>query len=108
MAPGSRRAAGRDTLTTSVGAVLTCPHPSDRARAMDLELKDNVAVVTGASKGIGLAVVRMLAAEGAFVIGGALTADSLAESIACPRSRWIWSSPAAPSGWCARQLRSTG
>ena len=45
---------------------------------MDLELKDKVAVVTGASKGIGLAVVRLLAAEGAFVIGGALTVDSLA------------------------------
>jgi NAD(P)-dependent dehydrogenase (short-subunit alcohol dehydrogenase family) len=32
---------------------------------MDLELTDKVAVVTGASKGIGLAVTRELAAEGA-------------------------------------------
>lgn len=46
---------------------------------MDLELTDKVAVVTGASKGIGLAVVRLLAAEGAHVTGGALTVDSLAD-----------------------------
>jgi NAD(P)-dependent dehydrogenase (short-subunit alcohol dehydrogenase family) len=32
---------------------------------MDLELTDKVAVVRGASKGIGLAVVRELAADGA-------------------------------------------
>ena len=35
---------------------------------MDLELVDKVAVVTGASKGIGLAVTRALVAEGAKVV----------------------------------------
>jgi NAD(P)-dependent dehydrogenase (short-subunit alcohol dehydrogenase family) len=45
---------------------------------MDLELGGKVAVVTGASKGIGLAVVRTLAAEGALVVGGARTAGALA------------------------------
>jgi NAD(P)-dependent dehydrogenase (short-subunit alcohol dehydrogenase family) len=44
---------------------------------MDLELNDKVAVVTGASKGIGLAVVRALAAEGAHVVAGARTVDTL-------------------------------
>jgi NAD(P)-dependent dehydrogenase (short-subunit alcohol dehydrogenase family) len=44
---------------------------------MDLELDGKVAVVTGASKGIGLAVVRTLAGEGMKVVGGALTINSL-------------------------------
>jgi NAD(P)-dependent dehydrogenase (short-subunit alcohol dehydrogenase family) len=44
---------------------------------MDLELTDKVAVVTGASKGIGLAVVRELAAEGATVVAGARSVDAL-------------------------------
>jgi NAD(P)-dependent dehydrogenase (short-subunit alcohol dehydrogenase family) len=44
---------------------------------MDLELRDKVAVVTGASKGIGLAVARCLADEGAHVIAGARTIDGL-------------------------------
>lgn len=38
---------------------------------MDLNLVDKVAVVTGASKGIGLAVTRALVAEGARVVAGA-------------------------------------
>jgi NAD(P)-dependent dehydrogenase (short-subunit alcohol dehydrogenase family) len=44
---------------------------------MDLELNEKVAVVTGASKGIGLSVTRLLAAEGAYVIAGARSVDSL-------------------------------
>src|SRR5580658_6763350 len=44
---------------------------------MDLELTDKVAVVTGASKGIGLAVTRALIAEGARVVAGARSVDSL-------------------------------
>jgi NAD(P)-dependent dehydrogenase (short-subunit alcohol dehydrogenase family) len=44
---------------------------------MDLELGGKVAVVTGASKGIGLAVVRALVGEGALVVAGARTVDTL-------------------------------
>jgi NAD(P)-dependent dehydrogenase (short-subunit alcohol dehydrogenase family) len=44
---------------------------------MDLELKDKIAVVTGASKGIGLAVTRALVAEGARVVAGARSDEGL-------------------------------
>lgn len=51
---------------------------SDEARdTMDLELTDKVVVVTGASKGIGLAVTRAFVAEGARVVAGARSVESL-------------------------------
>jgi len=44
---------------------------------MDLALKGKIAVVTAASKGIGLAVTRMLVDEGAKVVAGARTVETL-------------------------------
>src|SRR6267154_2678553 len=44
---------------------------------MDLQLKDKIAVVTGASKGIGLAVTRALVDEGARVVAGARQTQTL-------------------------------
>lgn len=44
---------------------------------MDLALRGKVAVVTAASKGIGLAIARTLADEGARVVAGARSVDSL-------------------------------
>ncbi len=44
---------------------------------MDLGLADKVAVVTGANKGIGLAVTRALLAEGAYVVAGSRSTENL-------------------------------
>ena len=44
---------------------------------MDLQLTDKVAVVTGANKGIGLAITQALVAEGAWVVAGSLSTENL-------------------------------
>ena len=75
---------------------------------MDLQLTGKVAVVTGASKGIGLAITRALAREGAFVVAGARTVDALrgldrVTSLAVDRWR-----PKGPPGWSSERWKSTG
>jgi NAD(P)-dependent dehydrogenase (short-subunit alcohol dehydrogenase family) len=44
---------------------------------MDLQLTGKVAVVTGANKGIGLAITKALVAEGAYVVAGSLSTENL-------------------------------
>ena len=44
---------------------------------MDLELTGKIAVVTGAGKGIGLATTRALVAEGAHVVAGSRTIETM-------------------------------
>lgn len=48
---------------------------------MDTELAGKVVVVTGASRGIGLAIVRALAAEGAQVVAGVRSSNADLESL---------------------------
>lgn len=57
---------------------------------MDLRLNDTIAVVTGASRGIGLATARALLDEGARVVAVARTATAETEALAAaPRFRFL-------------------
>jgi NAD(P)-dependent dehydrogenase (short-subunit alcohol dehydrogenase family) len=58
---------------TGIGACLDRTYVA----SMDLQLTDKVAVVTGASKGIGLAVTQALTAEHATVVAGARRVEAL-------------------------------
>jgi len=49
---------------------------------MELALEGRTALVTGASKGIGLAITRALAAEGARVVAGSLTGSAELDELA--------------------------
>ena len=66
---------------------------------MDLGLKDRLAVVTGASKGIGLAVVDRLVAEGAqVVVGTRASSPELDALIATGQVRMLTVDLADPAG----------
>ena len=69
---------------------------------MDLRLDGRTAVVTGASRGIGLAVTRGLAAEGVHVTAGARKSSAeLDEPWLLNWGSWISQFPAEP-GSCSQ------
>lgn len=73
---------------------------------MNLQLENKTALVTGSTKGIGFAIARLLAAEGANVIVNGRSADSAraaAEKIG-PRARGVAADVSSAAG-CAELLR---
>ena len=73
---------------------------------MDLQLADKVFIVTGGSSGIGAAISRSLAEEGAVpvIFDRAAPEAALAEALArvTARSSWSWMmTPPAPPPWPA-------
>jgi NAD(P)-dependent dehydrogenase (short-subunit alcohol dehydrogenase family) len=75
---------------------------------VDLELSDKVAVVTGASKGIGLAVAQELAAEGAKVVAGARHPEPLAEIDGVTALAVDLADPAGPEELVAHAVEEFG
>jgi NAD(P)-dependent dehydrogenase (short-subunit alcohol dehydrogenase family) len=75
---------------------------------MDLELSGKIAVVTGASKGIGLAIVRTLVGEGARVIAGARSTGSLEGLAGVTPVAVDLSTPKGPAELVARALKDHG
>ena len=75
---------------------------------MDLHLTGKVAVVTGASKGIGLAVVNALVAEGAVVVAGARSTASLDGIGGVTAVAVDLASPEGPASLVARAVEQHG
>jgi NAD(P)-dependent dehydrogenase (short-subunit alcohol dehydrogenase family) len=75
---------------------------------MNLELSEKVAVVTAASKGIGLAIVKTLAAEGAHVVAGARTISSLTGLSGVTPVAVDLGSPAGPGQLVAKAIEQHG
>lgn len=75
---------------------------------MDLELTDKVAIVTGAGKGIGLAATKALADEGAKVVAGSRSTDSLSEIEGVTPVAVDLASPEGPAALVQRALDEFG
>jgi NAD(P)-dependent dehydrogenase (short-subunit alcohol dehydrogenase family) len=75
---------------------------------MDLKLSQKVAVVTGASKGIGLAIVHGLLAEGALVVAGARSTKSLEGLSGVTAVALDLSTPTGPAELVERAVKEHG
>jgi NAD(P)-dependent dehydrogenase (short-subunit alcohol dehydrogenase family) len=75
---------------------------------MDLKLSGKVAVVTGASKGIGLAIVHGLLAEGARVVAGARSTKSLEGLDGVSAVALDLSTPTGPAELIAHAVKEHG
>ena len=73
---------------------------------MDLGLEGSIAVVTGASKGIGLAIVKAMVAEGAYVVAGARKRSGCLDALVDEgNASFVEVDLAVPDGPAARCLR---
>ena len=81
-APALRTRDKRDSHSLKTRASLARLHCSHRSLLMSLRLKDHVALITGASRGIGRASAIALAAEGAKIVGVARTKAELDSLVA--------------------------